>query len=139
GPVARLAAELRGVARRRTDKVDEGRYRGPFRELAFSLNAALRAVRPSPQEISDQAGQPAPYAPPLSTPLSGPLQAPSDAAPLPPLTTPSLPPARLFSGSPAPIPEAPVPGSPFARVSHDSPHSSGATLPAFPDEGEPAG
>ncbi|MCS6915441.1 MAG: MXAN_5187 family protein [Myxococcales bacterium] len=43
GPCSRLVGELHEIARRPPAHLDESRYRGRFRELCVSINAALRA------------------------------------------------------------------------------------------------
>jgi hypothetical protein len=146
GPLARLLAEVRELDRGRDEHLEEGGYRGRWRELALAVNDALRGARPvtedyiaAPEAAAESGREPAP--PPI----------PARPAPPPPIT--STLPTQI---SPRPTRDEPAPGSPWAASqqmpvpaepefptmpdgmatmgSHESPHSSARTQPMAPPE-----
>jgi hypothetical protein len=134
GPLMRLAAEVRGITRRRADRVEEQRYRRMWRELAQAINAVLRSSRPAAAEIAEPVAQPAEgvqavqEVAPAQVVQGGALAqavpvVPSPPAPLPEGEGGRIPYTGSFSHMDETLPDV-------GRGSHASPHSSSATLPA---------
>lgn len=127
GPLLRLLAEVNELGRRGGDqeeRIEEGRYRGKWRDLALSVNAALRSAQPA------QASPEPPAPPPIVSML------PTQISPRPVLDEPApgspwAPSQRLPIGEP----EYPtMPDGMAALNSHESPHSSTRTQPMAPSE-----